>query len=87
MGTVGFGGQTPTGTAGRAAAGVRRAGTIVRSPLEGRRERKEQGDGDMRASDVRVISCRYSYPLSDASFRLSPSSSGSSERPTAMFHH
>ncbi|THG99273.1 hypothetical protein EW026_g3047 [Hermanssonia centrifuga] len=38
----GFGNATPTGTTGRAAAGVRRAGTIVRSPLEARRERKEQ---------------------------------------------
>ena len=53
---TGFGGATPAGATGRAAAGVRRAGTIVRSPLEGRKERKEQNDGDMRASDVRFLS-------------------------------
>ncbi|OCH94698.1 hypothetical protein OBBRIDRAFT_769029 [Obba rivulosa] len=35
-----------------ASSGVRRAGTIVRSPLESRRSRKEQGDGDMRPSDA-----------------------------------
>lgn len=49
---AGFAGATPTGTTARAAAGVRRAGTIVRSPLESRRDRKEASDGDMRASDV-----------------------------------
>ena len=50
----GFAGGAPTGTTARAAAGVRRAGTIVRSPLEGRRDRKEAGDGEMRASDVSI---------------------------------
>ncbi|KAJ3532638.1 hypothetical protein NM688_g7392 [Phlebia brevispora] len=48
----GFGGVTPTGTGGRAAAGVRRAGTIVRSPLEGRRDKKDVNDGDLSASDA-----------------------------------
>lgn len=47
-----FGVLSPVSGASRAAAGVRRAGTIVRSPLEGRRDRKEQADGDLRASDA-----------------------------------
>lgn len=50
---IGFAAPTPTGAAGKAAANVRRAGTIVRSPLEARKDRREQADGDMRASDVR----------------------------------
>ncbi|CCM03119.1 uncharacterized protein FIBRA_05240 [Fibroporia radiculosa] len=50
--TEGFGGTTPTTTTAKAASGMRRAGTIVRSPLEGRRERKERSDGDMIASDA-----------------------------------
>ena len=44
---------TPS-AAGRAAAGVRRAGTVVRSPLE-RKERKGAADGDMSAADVSVL--------------------------------
>ncbi|GJE97072.1 exocyst complex component Sec3-domain-containing protein [Phanerochaete sordida] len=51
----GFGVVSPTGTTGRAAAGVRRAGTIVRSPLEARRQQRERGDGDMRTSDVFAV--------------------------------
>ena len=41
---------------GRAAAGVRRAGTIVRSPLESRKDKKDIGDGDMSPSDVSILS-------------------------------
>ncbi|GBE77755.1 hypothetical protein SCP_0106370 [Sparassis crispa] len=48
--TDGFGVTSPT--TNKAAAGIRRAGTIVRSPLEGRREKKDHSDGDMRASEV-----------------------------------
>ncbi|OBZ79929.1 Exocyst complex component 1 [Grifola frondosa] len=47
----GFGGVTPTTNAAKVPR-VRRAGTIVRSPLEGRRDRKDPGEGDMRASDA-----------------------------------
>ena len=50
---IGFGVTSPTtSTTQKAAAGMRRAGTIVRSPLEARRERKERSDGDTRAADV-----------------------------------
>ncbi|PSR88832.1 hypothetical protein PHLCEN_2v4981 [Hermanssonia centrifuga] len=59
----GFGNATPTGTTGRAAAGVRRAGTIVRSPLEARRERKEQADGEMRASDAFMLVLERIAPM------------------------
>ncbi|TFY55813.1 hypothetical protein EVJ58_g8010 [Rhodofomes roseus] len=48
----GFGGITPTTTSSKAASGLRRAGTIARSPLEGRRGKKERPDGDMTAADA-----------------------------------
>ncbi|KZT02419.1 uncharacterized protein LAESUDRAFT_730167 [Laetiporus sulphureus 93-53] len=48
----GFGGATPTAASSKAASGMRRAGTIVRSPLEGRKERKERSDGDSTASEA-----------------------------------
>ncbi|KAI1789802.1 exocyst complex component Sec3-domain-containing protein [Ganoderma leucocontextum] len=47
----GFSGVTPTSNAVKAAQGMRRAGTIVRSPLE-RRERKEASDGEIRAAEA-----------------------------------
>ncbi|PCH33938.1 hypothetical protein WOLCODRAFT_135407 [Wolfiporia cocos MD-104 SS10] len=47
----GFGMLSPT-TGTKASSGMRRAGTIVRSPLEARREKKERSDGDMNASDA-----------------------------------
>ncbi|KAI0652057.1 exocyst complex component Sec3-domain-containing protein [Trametes meyenii] len=50
--TEGFAGVTPTSNASKAAQGMRRAGTIVRSPLESRRERKEAGDGEIRAAEA-----------------------------------
>ncbi|EPT01488.1 hypothetical protein FOMPIDRAFT_1120199 [Fomitopsis schrenkii] len=48
----GFGGVTPTTTTSKAASGLRRAGTIARSPLEGRRNKKDRLDGDMTAADA-----------------------------------
>lgn len=48
---LGFSGTTPTSNASKAAQNMRRAGTIVRSPLE-RREKKEAGDGEIRAAEV-----------------------------------
>ena len=42
---------------------MRRAGTIVRSPLEGRKERKEKVEGDMRASDVGLCFSRSKFCL------------------------
>ena len=49
--SLGFAGTTPTSNTSKAAQGMRRAGTIVRSPLE-RRERKEASDGELRAAEV-----------------------------------
>ncbi|KAL4241693.1 SEC3 family protein [Abortiporus biennis] len=50
----GFGVTTPTNQTYRVAAvGMRRAGTIVRSPLEGRKEKKDKdGDGELRPTDA-----------------------------------
>ncbi|KAI0068299.1 exocyst complex component sec3 subunit [Artomyces pyxidatus] len=44
--------MSPTTTTSRAAGGLRRAGTIVRSPLEGKREKDRHLDGDMAASEA-----------------------------------
>ena len=46
---IGFSGANVK-TAGT--SGIRRAGTIVRSPLEGRKEKRQQADGDLRVSEV-----------------------------------
>ncbi|KAG6911564.1 hypothetical protein DXG01_011866 [Tephrocybe rancida] len=44
--------STPT-TVSKGTAGMRRAGTIIRSPIEGRnRDREKVPDGDLRASEV-----------------------------------
>ncbi|KAF9814500.1 hypothetical protein IEO21_05051 [Rhodonia placenta] len=48
----GFGVVSPTSTTAKAASGMRRAGTIVRSPLEARRERKDRSDGDLSPSEA-----------------------------------
>ena len=54
--TEGFAGTTPTSNAAKAAQGMRRAGTIVRSPLDRRENnRRDGGDGEMRASEVRIL--------------------------------
>ncbi|OSD03282.1 hypothetical protein PYCCODRAFT_1434698 [Trametes coccinea BRFM310] len=50
--TDGFSGNTPTSNASKAAQGMRRAGTIVRSPLESRRERRDVNDGELRAAEA-----------------------------------
>ncbi|KAI0375209.1 hypothetical protein BV20DRAFT_960301 [Pilatotrama ljubarskyi] len=48
----GFSGNTPTSNASKAAQGMRRAGTIVRSPLESRRDKRDAGDGELRAAEA-----------------------------------
>ncbi|CAA7268018.1 unnamed protein product [Cyclocybe aegerita] len=46
-------GTVSTPLAARGAAGMRRAGTLIRSPIESRqKDREKQSDGDMRASEV-----------------------------------
>ncbi|KAI0756800.1 exocyst complex component Sec3-domain-containing protein [Daedaleopsis nitida] len=50
--TDGFSGTTPTSNASRAAQGMRRAGTIVRSPLDRRENKRDVGDGELRASEA-----------------------------------
>ncbi|KAH9944208.1 exocyst complex component Sec3-domain-containing protein [Epithele typhae] len=47
----GFSGVTSTSNTSKAAQNMRRAGTIVRSPLE-RREKKDGGDGELRAAEA-----------------------------------
>lgn len=41
----------------RAAGGLRRAGTLVRSPLDGRKDKEKNSDGDMLASEVSLCLC------------------------------
>lgn len=47
-----FGGVTPIAGGFRAGTGMRRAGTIVRSPLENRRDKDKPVESDMRASEA-----------------------------------
>lgn len=48
----GFGGVS-TPSISRGAGGMRRAGTLIRSPIEGKqRDKEKQADGDQRASEV-----------------------------------
>ncbi|TFK30812.1 exocyst protein [Coprinopsis marcescibilis] len=48
--TSGFAGGGPP--VSRSAAGMRRAGTLIRSPLEGRRDKEKNAEGDLRASEA-----------------------------------
>jgi exocyst complex component 1 len=43
---------TPIGTSSRAPGALRRAGTMVRSPMDGRREKEKTSEGDMTAHEV-----------------------------------
>lgn len=43
---------TPTPNSSKSTAGMRRAGTLIRSPLDGRKDKDKSDDGNMRASDV-----------------------------------
>jgi hypothetical protein len=58
--------MTPLASASRAAAGMRRAGTLIRSPLEARNKDKDKSSGDMYAPEV-SSSCKYSYPIQTCS--------------------
>lgn len=62
---LGFGTVPAPGSRGVAAAGMRRAGTILRSPIESRqRDRDKHSDGDLRASEVstdKPLQSRSSY--------------------------
>ncbi|THH33432.1 hypothetical protein EUX98_g736 [Antrodiella citrinella] len=59
----GFGTAPMTGTYRAAAVGMRRAGTIVRSPLEGRKDRKERADGEMHTSDAFALILEQLAPM------------------------
>jgi hypothetical protein len=52
---------TPTGNTPRAPVALRRAGTMVRSPMDGRKDKEKVSDGDMAAQEV--------YPQSHACCR------------------
>ena len=65
---TGFSGTTPTSNASKAAQGMRRAGTIVRSPLD-RREKKEASDGEIRATEV-IMTTRFVIYLAETGVGL-----------------
>ncbi|KAJ7099628.1 exocyst complex component Sec3-domain-containing protein [Mycena crocata] len=58
-------GPTPTvGTYAKGATGMRRAGTLMRSPMEGRNKDKDKtSDGTLRASEVFVLILEQIAPL------------------------
>ena len=62
MGKVGFS-PVPTPLTAKGAVGMRRAGTLIKSPMEGRqRDREKQNNGDLRASEVKSRSCNLVVP-------------------------
>ncbi|KAK7468715.1 hypothetical protein VKT23_003218 [Stygiomarasmius scandens] len=57
-----FSNTTPTGS--KASSGMKRAGTIIRSPLDGRNKDKDKGpDGDMKASEVFTLVLEQIAPV------------------------
>lgn len=65
---VGFS-PTPAPLAAKGTVGMRRAGTLIRSPIEGRqRDREKQSYGDLRASEVKSYFCNL--VISDQSIGL-----------------
>jgi exocyst complex component 1 len=55
VGKVGFS-PVPTPLTAKGAVGLRRAGTLIKSPIEGRqRDREKHKNGDLRASEVNLI--------------------------------
>jgi hypothetical protein len=44
----------PAGSTSRAPAALRRAGTIARSPLDGRKDKEKGSDGDIPTQEVRL---------------------------------
>jgi hypothetical protein len=55
-------GATPTNTTYKAAGSIRRAGTVIRSPIEGRRDKNKDksGDGELQASEASLSTPLYS---------------------------
>jgi hypothetical protein len=43
---------TPTGTSSRATGALRRGGTVVRSPMDGRKDKGKTSEDDMTAQEV-----------------------------------
>ena len=56
--------NTPTGSTSRAPVALRRAGTMVRSPMDGRKDKEKASDGDMTAQEVRPHCSLYTATLS-----------------------
>ena len=50
---------TPTGSTSRAPVALRRAGTMVRSPMDGRKDKEKASDGDMASQEVRPHSSMH----------------------------
>ena len=62
VGKVGFS-PVPTPLTAKGAVGMRRAGTLIKSPMEGRqRDREKQINGDLRASEVKSLSSNLVVP-------------------------
>lgn len=76
MGKVGFS-PVPTPLTAKGAVGMRRAGTLIKSPMEGRqRDREKQNNGDLRASEVKSLSCNLIVPDRFTGLRDVPGADG-----------
>lgn len=76
VGNVGFS-PVPTPLTSKGAVGMRRAGTLIKSPLEGRqRDREKQNNGDLRVSEVKSLSCNLVVPDRFTGLRDVPGTDG-----------
>ena len=55
---------SPTGTASRTPGALRRAGTLVRSPMDGRRDKEKVPEGDKTAQEVQSLYCLHGAAFS-----------------------
>jgi hypothetical protein len=70
---TGFG-ATPTNSTYKTAGSIRRTGTVIRSPLEGRRDKGKDkpSDGDLQASEVspNILSAGLALTIKEQAFGL-----------------
>lgn len=55
---------SPTGATSKTPGALRRAGTLVRSPMDGRRDKEKVHEGDMTAQEVQSLYCLHGAAFS-----------------------
>jgi hypothetical protein len=79
---------TPIGTSSRAPGALRRAGTMVRSPMDVRRDKEKAPEGDMTAQEVQALCSLHAaaYPYRGLGLWQSPGTNLSSNIPRRRIH-